>query len=1564
MDPDDPLLVPRETTCLWETSSGDATAFRASLEEVEDAYANSQDEAHQLSLLQLDDPESTGRIVSDPESKVVELTLIKRNAGYDVAVDGLAPSATDRIASRASYMEPAMTTVKIHSHTGLHHDYRTGTSILSPCCVSVLLEDGQRAPERVTVAVVHRFTTSAGMDAFGRPVVVGQAELPPTRVDDPILNGVVVPYPTGFSRMPVVAIYDRRPVEKDFMKNTGQYIWAVVPKLASAITMEFFTMLEAPTSFSFAVQSFADNSIGALFISMLPLVAMLGGFTTFAVALTGTVTKIFELNNAQASQIGTVPNILFGLLFEGFKSIAGRSYKPKALEMRLTPAELASTLRSIATIAPMADDDVRNMAKDIYKMRKELTTWAWLLHEEQATIVERTINLGYADRNIRFGSNPLDLDNFVVGLGSSIVTFIRVVVEDSEYCADDGNFAQTFEFVCGRDDKERAKLGALAMGLLKDLKDLNNVIVEFKVSLQKTLAEKNETFDQRTFAWRWFFMNVRETLNLFRDSKASKATRNALRMCHKKSIQTVLNNLDIKLERYFLYPGSAGQRMIEALEGMLTSKVPRLFATGSDYLLRRMSHVAFKASALLPTGISSSHVDYDIFNTPVRVTGDIGDSMDGLNLSMKISRIAFAGCLKSWQSVGNRPRLSFLYKLSVHKDALNDMKKRRPMPSKHRDSYILVFQYPADVQSEAISRRYKELDRCRIDLITRTSAKHTNEIFYGLGIPNTVAHSSAIHILSELCVYESMELWNNEFTAQQEAFDLRRLVWCTTTALAPVLERASRRALRVATLLRSLFSATFKGPIDLQDVAMQATEGGTDLLRFVRHMRFSTLSGDVLVEYTQRIAAAIEQTVRAVFGKNNLVYKMPSEPLASLISMPAHRSQAAYERVARVLMLPSGEVQVTNALLNIEASYPLLALEKSTTLHDALRVPATTVHEPLPPSKPSVKNDAFLGSIKIRAMRLQVTHTKTGLPALHNPDILEIVNKLLDAVPRHKPIEYYVPFGYGDPSPMLTFPASPAVMFASVPVWTSHVVDALRGIRTACKRQSRTNDPKQQITLEPRFAPRVSWHPVGSTETRDDVTEHLSNTDAVDTQTSTSGPGSTSEADSLEGVDTREATSSSEVEENTKEAKVELRNDLVERDPYAFRKRPEIIELRDRSKLYFLASASDTRLNAGSSKPLVPKDNDDADLADVVSSMVWNSERVLQCSCLAAAHDYKTMKVSIPNTDGYRNRSNTNVEVDDSKVATDLSNVFKSFIKTHYATFRTTITATRAKIDVALDKIYRDMTDVQNSDNPTITSTQLLQQDFLDSVVLTGTDEPVRTTNDTAGQAQSQVQLDTDNQSDEDAEALLKKGSMWITHLTTSKDLDTFYGDRVDVPENKWFQEFGDIENAIWYTWYTDDMENIAKKVEELTKTDLDVRTKQLSDEFDKIRIASVEQTEEGQALRKLYSSAARIKTKLLTLASRQEQDVRTSLPVWSSASRKTFVLALVIGQAMSAAVLHDSSIVVDDIEWSNDKEKDAIVKGLDMCISTLSVDAKNFPNASMRLGEMCASLHELVSRV
>ena len=161
-----------------------------------------------------------------PKCTVVHVLKQKDNT-YEAFVDGIAQD-----------FDPTevVKEVKLRRFFGPHYDPVTETTIVGPVRICALMEDGALPPERIVVRLMCEFRQE--LSDRTESVVMSSSELSPGRMDSPVLDSVVTPFPSIHTPPPAVRLEDRRKKQVQnatkYNKMFSSFLLMIIPGLLSA----------------------------------------------------------------------------------------------------------------------------------------------------------------------------------------------------------------------------------------------------------------------------------------------------------------------------------------------------------------------------------------------------------------------------------------------------------------------------------------------------------------------------------------------------------------------------------------------------------------------------------------------------------------------------------------------------------------------------------------------------------------------------------------------------------------------------------------------------------------------------------------------------------------------------------------------------------------------------------------------------------------------------------------------------------------------------------------------------------------------------------------------------------------------------------------------------------------------------------------------------------------------------------------------------------------------------------------------------------------------------------
>ena len=1083
----DYLYRARTTTSVWNDGGGTSDSIQTLKEAGVPDFVVSSTENENVDV--------------NPEDKFLHIQLVKRRGSYNILLNGFLtePETEDEPEKedepKTSSSASSNTTgddndcgadvsikqgkvVKINRFKSISRDPGTQTAVFSPCAVSVLLEDGERAPQECKVNVVQSivYTGNTRSGAISR-VALGTAVFEPTKLALPTADCVFVPMPARFARPPYVVIYDTSRVRnQNALRQLGPAGLGIISSIFSLI-----------------------NNQGRIEDLVSSVVLLLGGLGPAALAKV--LMGVGSVVSAATSEAGKP----LEAARKSIDSYLTSAPLPEPGKLRLNIQELTRALLALASVVSINDVDLANSPE----LRNEWLVWGWLQQSEwsgdsealfafakellkakqelEAARQARTdaANQGEIDRaDIRLraaqetvdkfssagqstpgtgggdesywtkfkskfkaklgtplGDDRLGIENLNFDTTTSVELEIDLSVRDSE-CK-----AINYSFVCGNSSKCRL-LGAMAVDMRTNIEKLWNAIR----CLQNSLEAASRS-DGSTGSWIGsYFKSTRNQIDVAYSAAAGSSSRynaavTTMKAVEEKSIKAVLKNIDKKLWNNL---GGKSRKLGEVLAtGQPPTQLDLLYdtllkmenktpadKTGLTIGTRKLPHVVY-AQKLFPSGqpIEIGESDVQTTEAVVRQSSEIRDAVRVVSKCVQNSLTALRVLRDDWERGQYRCRF-------VHTATYPSGQTPTPIvddPFRVADAYALVLHHPRDVLLSVAAAAIPEEQQRFIDMV---SAKPGWLKRLGVDEAGGNGHI-AMSFFAQMLIDEII-------------FDYRNVTGVTAStnyAVRSSHTRASDRALACGDLLLATTKRREFGFYHSNDVLFTATGPGRDLALLVQLLHVPD-NGDVhVVDYLRRVAKDLRKVCKQMEKKLSeaprLMSQIPSESLNSMFYCYSSGVQAAH-RVGVCLGLHAADqaTEITaqgNLLLRVvEASYP--------SLRFASQENRNSVSLPGPqPSDAVMRESKGSDTIKILARRL--ASLRVDPSTLNNGDVIQpdcnddtrdsFIDDLTEKFLRTNIQDpayavYSVPFAHGSVTPLRIY-AEQTAMFGSVPVWTEHI---------------------------------------------------------------------------------------------------------------------------------------------------------------------------------------------------------------------------------------------------------------------------------------------------------------------------------------------------------------------------------------------------------------------------------------------------------------------------------------------------------------------------------------------
>lgn len=1021
-------LQPRETTSLWRVKANGEIRV-AAIDEL---------------------PQNTSHLQHNTDAKssniydgswAVNVQLVKRDGNYRLLVDGMetAPDAD------------GMTVLLAHRGmlTNLTTAVDSPVSILSPCAVSVFVEDGQRPPRRCTVEVVQGATGVSGKPIAGKETKLAEREFNHTSVADNSSNVVVVPYPTKYPRHGRIAIYDLAKVYKAEDKRLNE----ALAQFGGTVATAGAELLMVPAgsgaalSFSAIAPSISFLALAFTFIGSAPTGSVLG-------ALAAAVST----SELQAKFLAAPLTGLLGAMVTGFTNWIKKPAIPASTRVSFTINEFADALERLSQTVDLQTPEELEEVSKTSKFKREILVFKWMLEaEEDGTVFGKGFTalnkrLTGRDRG-RLKPNPADLSELEVSTNVSMFSQIEVVVEDDEICGAPYRAKLRADF--GEDER---RVAALAIGTLRSISRLEAAIQKFQTSLTDAINSRDEDALRHFFAANMIapILKFFQGRNLIPKDKEKESLK-SLGVQSKTILIAVNRNFSAKFTKNFTDTESVVQKYKKELEKTAANLFSQKLGDGGsgDTLVRFLPHAT--ELALFFPGARAADIDYaendeedsslqvrqiSAFSDSCKVYTDMARSARNLLTDMKDELVAVD--FRHGYRGPSSGEFGRLLQANVESNALNI---HAPLSIVHA------------IDTEALS----ESIRLRLEAITSSASSGTAKTaLEAIGLPNTYHAFHAVSIVAELLA--------EELVASGSASD--RIHDISVLNQGPF-QSALQRAVNARALIQSHIKNT-KSTLLVDRSRLLGTRTGRDAARIVDSMHIDSLERlQVRVGVLTAMLAALNQTVQRLLslqdGPLAIASRLPSEPLASLFQDKSY-GMDAFLRVSTLVAnaeLNPESPSVARLLWSVASSYASNQLIAVSDQADSL--PALT----RPPSDAMACEEAVQRMARLRVdvemssmYRFYATSDTavTGAQAMDDA-IKELAGELSNVTfdPPTKAL-FYVPFAYGGKPWALKRPAGPPCLIGSVPVWCDDIRWGMERVRSFM-----TRSEAEAVTQKIRF---------------------------------------------------------------------------------------------------------------------------------------------------------------------------------------------------------------------------------------------------------------------------------------------------------------------------------------------------------------------------------------------------------------------------------------------------------------------------------------------------------------
>jgi hypothetical protein len=718
--------------------------------------------------------------------------------------------------------------------------------------------------------------------------------------------------------------------------------------------------------------------------------------------------------------------------------------------------------------------------------------WAWLLQPENSKI--RSVIS--TDRSSAAANNPIDLSEFDAEPAAGILNVTRVNMPRSQDCAAQ-SYSSFFDIVCDTTSAASFERGVLATDVLKDLERLKRSIINLQATVYDAIKKGIESVRLRIVEH--YVRPVLQVLKTFVNSTATQEDREKSRVDAIKTIQSNLKivrvNLDVKLYRPFVrYETEVVKNLVDKLNA---AKVPRPlpvptgpFASlwkrtlpqriGKVKYLYGIDSVADWATA---TGLADTETSALIVQSRTKLS----NAIQAQSTWLQRERTALSNLIQVWESLKPQHRIQQVQLFASDNPALRQL----PRVPLRVDTISSIFVNglsgtPPDLARLATTSRFTELDELRAELIVRDSESVTTSILEELGVSDTgKPATSIIYILGALWVEELVAF--HEYTTAAAAQShvmgtrlrrvVRRMRECAAFFDSVLVKVTSPLIPSTATLPSHTTS-----PVD---PLYKATRAGRDA-RFVMDVCMGNEDHAMFASKVAVVLRSVAADAERALKKNETLLKfvrlLPVEAFRTLFHDPVAAVHAL--RRARLLLsnLPSvadrTKHAIESAVVSVYGPAQLLASEDDGPT-DAERLDAydrafgaairpCTVDTVVPCTEGDSSTRSMLQR-RIARFRLDVPFDDRDDDSWKEDGWYKVDQLALQFAGLGRAsdasLKFLVPFGYGSfPRPLVS--SAPSMAFGSVPVLVQTIVETIDVLIEAINRKP-DDDATADFVLTP-----------------------------------------------------------------------------------------------------------------------------------------------------------------------------------------------------------------------------------------------------------------------------------------------------------------------------------------------------------------------------------------------------------------------------------------------------------------------------------------------------------------
>jgi hypothetical protein len=706
---------------------------------------------------------------------------------------------------------------------------------------------------------------------------------------------------------------------------------------------------------------------------------------------------------------------------------------PSAKKVTFTLAELCDALDGLTSLMSVTSEQLDMLAKTD-NFEKQLLIFNWMLHDKDG---DPPLSRGPNS------PNPPDFSELANERGIGIELDINV--SDNSVCS------SLYRVLVSNKREDSYELASIAVGELQNIKRLEDSWAKLRRSMvrQVKLMRNSVSWAETLltagpglgffglYRQLWKYIKAAAGFEIPKDEIA----KSGLEM--RKVLQYAIKQFDKKVTRWFFLASSPIQSRKEKLNKSLsTFRTPRVGPKSDIALWRRcFPHTNIgRLSILFPAieSIGENYSELEADGITVLQLPSTSKAIAAFNASSSAATKFFRRRLSTMQRA--RGTFNFYVDGYIASETFGKLSKR----SVH--FFSLMTCIPPNINA-AIESDYGLSEKEKLGIEMILSRKKPISILQSLGLSDDATTFAALNticafLIDELVEYaQSPNKFNNELASV--------LGGPITSALG----RADNASDLLLDMLKSnkfgfllnehaLFSSVRTG----RDVSTLLSTTKTyklyeyeyELARSVcsykeRHFvpppplvsGWSPLMVDGIKKLASRIKVVAQQLKRTMSspksGHLEVVSKLPNEVLHSLFQTTNDGLTAHARGQAMLESLPLKEEWKTWLLCSFSSNYASNAL----VARDAL---------PQPLGKGVARPPPIVYEPLVLRERLSQLILPTSVNSGDNVDDL-IDSMLMLSMHSEKPVSLYVPYGYGDPLPTLKSPPASNPMFGSVPVW-------------------------------------------------------------------------------------------------------------------------------------------------------------------------------------------------------------------------------------------------------------------------------------------------------------------------------------------------------------------------------------------------------------------------------------------------------------------------------------------------------------------------------------------------